>query len=203
MPNSTFLTFPLGMNRTNCYFLINASSCVIIDPAFDAEFLCNKLKEKNLKLEMILLTHAHFDHIMALDELRDATSAPVYLHFADWEILTSAEHSYLSFVGRTTGMRAADEILADGDILRLGDERIEVIHTPGHTPGSCCFVAGTDVFCGDTIFASGYGRCDLYGGCDELMRGSLDKLNRRFEGTEYRFHPGHGNSFKFDGVRRI
>lgn len=194
MTEYTVLTFPLGVNRTNCYFLICGSSCIIIDPADNCEFLLRKLKEKNLKLEKILLTHAHFDHILALDELRAATGAAACIYKSDDEGLTNPNYSYLTWVGKHEGMKNADILLSDNDTIDFGTGKITVLHTPGHTRGSCVYVYGSDVFCGDTVFSEGYGRTDLYGGSDEDMTQSLKKLYKSYVG--YKFHPGHGNSFR-------
>ncbi len=193
MSEHSVLTFPLGINRTNCYFLINGGSCIIIDPADDCEFLLKKLNEKNLKLEKILLTHAHFDHILALESLKEATNVEVCIHKDDAEGLLDPERSCLTWVGRHVGMDSADVLLSDNDTIRFGDKKITAIHTPGHTLGSCAYVYGSDVFCGDTVFADGYGRTDLYGGSEEKIAESLKKLRDGYIG--YRFHPGHGNSF--------
>ncbi len=157
--------------------------------------MLSKLEDKNLKLKYILLTHAHFDHMLACEKLREETKAPLCVHEADADAVTEPRHSYLILAGILKGFKPADIRLKEVDVLTLGTGKFEVIHTPGHTKGSCCYTYSNDVFCGDTVFDSGYGRTDLYGGDERAMADSLDKIHRLFDGSGKRFHPGHGNSF--------
>ncbi len=195
MYDKNILTFPMGQLVTNCYMIVNGDDALIIDPADRADFLYAKLSDKKLKLKYILLTHAHFDHMLAAEKLRKLTSAPLCVHELDAQGVTVPEYSYLTAVGITHGFAPADRLLKDGQVLTLGDDKITVIHTPGHTKGSCCFAYANDVFSGDTIFDEGCGRCDLYGGSETQMQRSLSYLHGKYDGTGVRFHPGHGNSF--------
>ncbi len=195
MYDKNILTFPIGQLMTNCCMIVNGNEAVVIDPADRAEFLIKKLGEKNVKLKYILLTHAHFDHMLACEELRELTGAPLCVHEADADGITDPKKSYLTAAGIYKGFKPADILLNEGDTLTLGDKEIGVIHTPGHTLGSCCYTYVNDVFCGDTIFDGSWGRTDLYGGSDDDMRNSLKRLHRMYDGTGKRFHPGHGNSF--------
>ncbi len=195
MYDKNILTFPLGQLMTNCCMIINGNQAVIIDPADRADFLYKKLSEKELELKYILLTHAHFDHMLAAEELREQTGAPLCVHEADREGVTDPFKSYLVVAGVEEGLKPADILLKEGDSLTLGDQSIGIIHTPGHTLGSCCYTYANDVFCGDTIFDGSWGRTDLYGGSDEDMKRSLHRLHLMYDGAGKRFHPGHGNSF--------
>ncbi len=193
--DKNILTFHLGQLQTNCYLISNNGEAVIIDPADRAEFLADKLMEKGLELKYILLTHAHFDHMLACDKLREMTGAPLCLHELDADGITHPGHSYLPVAGIFEGFKPADRLLKEGMTLPLGNENIGVIHTPGHTKGSCCYTYANDVFCGDTIFDGSWGRTDLYGGSDTEMARSLERLHSLYDGSQKRFHPGHGNSF--------
>lgn len=192
--NMTVLNYVLGMYKTNCYLLYTSEGAVIIDPADRSPYLISKLEEKSLKLHKILLTHAHFDHILAANPLKDETGAEICIGTQDAEGARDVERSYLLQLGRTNRGVYADTLLNDGDTFSVCGMDFTVIETPGHTKGSVCYVCGNDIFCGDTVFKDGFGRCDLYGGDEEKMVSSLLTLRKFFEenGTDYVLHPGHG-----------
>ena len=170
-------------------------SAVIIDPADKSEYLLQKLEEKNLTLKGILLTHAHFDHMMAADELRKKTGAPLCVHINDEEGVIDADKSYLRQLGRLQhGFGKPDVLFADGDEFHFSNTTCTVFYTPGHTRGSVCYIIEKDIFCGDLVFKDGYGRCDLYGGDQRALVSSVMRLRAFFEenGTDYVLHPGHG-----------
>ena len=138
---------------TNCYFLIGSDSgeCAVVDPGAEAGKIIAKLEEKNLKCTHILLTHAHFDHIMALEEVRAETGAPVFVHEADSDFLTDNDLNCMSvFSSENLKINPADRLIRDGDELEIAGETVKVMHTPGHTPGSVCFLCGSDIISGDT-----------------------------------------------------
>lgn len=186
--------FIVGYMGTNCYFLTgkDESKCVIVDPGANPQLLLDKLKENGQTLSYIILTHGHFDHLLALQELRDATGAPLYIHEADNEMLLDPKKSLTTYVNIETPQKGAEYFFKDGDILDVGGEELRVMHTPGHTPGSCCFINGTDMISGDTLFREGNGRYDLWGGSYKDLRASLLKI-AALEG-DYKIYPGHGPS---------
>ena len=113
------------------------------------------------------------------------------IHELDDEMLTDGhKNAFLDFFGVDKRFSPAERLLRDGDVIELGNEKITVIHTPGHTKGSSCFLAGDTLITGDTVFADGYGRCDLYGGDIMKMRGSLKRL--RDLDPNLTIYPGHG-----------
>jgi len=176
---------------SNCYALISGTHALIVDPSASCEAILGAVEKEGAKVEGILLTHGHFDHIMSLDTLRQKTGAPAMIHELDAEMLTDgAKNAFLTFFGMDKKFRAAERLLSDGEVIELGDEKIAVIHTPGHTKGSSCFLAGDTLITGDTLFADGYGRCDLYGGDIMKMRDSL-KMLRDLE-PSLTIYPGHG-----------
>ena len=187
-------TFMVGYMGTNCYFLTGKenSKCVIVDPGANAQLLLDKLKENNQTLSYIILTHGHFDHLLALEELRTITGAPLYIHKKDNEMLLDPKKSLTTYVNIETPQRPAEHFFDDGDILDVGGEELRVMHTPGHTPGSCCFFTGRSILSGDTLFREGTGRYDLWGGNYKELRASLAKL-AALEG-DYKIYPGHGPS---------
>ena len=198
------LSFNLGELNTNTYFCFNeAGDCAVIDPGMDGAAVWEKLITKGLKPTHILLTHGHFDHAEGVKALRDLSGARVLVHRGDAEFLADPMKNAAAFYYRgETGdypRVEADEILEDGDTVVCGALRFTVLHTPGHTPGSVCFRAGEDLFCGDTVFAYGFGRTDLYGGDARALAASLTRLLAIPENVK--LYPGHGNSTHLDAQR--
>lgn len=197
------LTFILGVMQTNCYFVIDEATgaTAVVDPAASAEKITDKITEHGLTLKYIILTHAHFDHMMALEELREQTHVPVYIHENDAQALLHPEQSYMDqFGGVKTSCRAADFLLTDGDVLILGQSKIKIIHTPGHTMGSICLLSEDSIISGDTLFRGDIGRYDLYGGDYNQLMQSLKKLSV-LEG-DYKIYPGHGSSTRLSKERK-
>lgn len=187
--------FIVGLMGTNCYFLIgnNSDECAVVDPGAEAGRIIQKLEEKKLKCTHILLTHAHFDHIMALETVREATGAPVFVHEADSEFLTDNDLNCMSvFSSEKIKINPAENLLKDGDVLEIAGERVRVMHTPGHTPGSVCFLCGSDIVSGDTLFRGSIGRYDLPGGDFMTLLSSLKAISE-LDGDR-RIYPGHGPS---------
>ena len=183
---------------SNCYLIISEDSngsrrAAIIDPGADAHEIIRMSEEKNAVIELIVLTHGHFDHITSLDELRYLTLAPAYIHKDDAEMLSDGrKNAYSLFYGYDKKWREAERLLENGDIISLGKETIKVISTPGHSRGSICLLCGDKLITGDTLFANGYGRYDLYGGDVNELTASLSSL-RALDG-KLTIYPGHGGS---------
>lgn len=187
------LKYSVGTMGTNCYFLIGSGlgECAVVDPGDEAEKILGKLSEHSLKCSHILLTHAHFDHIMALEPLRQATGAKVYLHEDDADFLTDSELNLMSrFSSDEIKVSPADILLNDGDIITVAGEELRVMHTPGHTPGSVCYICGRDMISGDTLFRDSIGRYDFPGGDFMTLLHSLKTL-AALDG-DYKVYPGHG-----------
>ncbi len=179
---------------SNCYLVIEGERALIVDPSVSVDAVQSALVSEGARCVGILLTHGHFDHLLSLDELRDAyPDAPVYLHAADAELLSDGDkNAFALFFGQDRVWRPADHLLTDGEIILLGDARLRVLHTPGHTRGSVCYLCGDDLITGDTIFAGGYGRYDLYGGDYGALCRSLRSLTEL--SPTLHIHPGHGPS---------
>lgn len=193
---------------SNCYILISGKEgeerrAAVIDPSADPHKIAEFVSKKNAVVDCIILTHGHFDHIISLDTLRDSTSAPALIHKDDAEMLTDGEknaHSF--FFGYGKKWRPAEKLLEDGDRITLGGDTIEVISTPGHSKGSICLFCGDKLITGDTLFASGFGRYDLYGGDVDSLAASLASL-RALE-PNLIIYPGHGDSARLgDALDRV
>ena len=169
---------------SNCYIVHNGNEAFVIDPSISEKKIISSLSSRSLKLKGILLTHGHFDHIYHAQELRNETGAPLFVHELDNEMLTDADkNAYRTFTGKDFTIQGADVLLHDGDTLSLGDEQIKVLHTPGHTMGSVCYDTGDSLITGDTLFAEGFGRYDLYGGNLKELNSSLSHLSKHIHKT--------------------
>jgi len=190
----TFQTFALGALQTNAYVVVGSDKAraVVIDPGAPDGALLRKLD--GLKVEAILLTHAHFDHIGGVDHLRKKHGCPVYLHPAEKDWLGDPAKNgsaRWSEVTPPVSTDAAEHELADGQRLELIGETFLVKHTPGHSPGSVGFLVGDLLFAGDALFRRSVGRTDLPGGnAEQLVRSIREKLYVLPEDTLVL--PGHG-----------
>lgn len=182
-----------GSWGSNCYLLTVGSHAAVVDPSADAKTIVAVLKEAGATLEAILLTHGHFDHIVSVDTLREQTGAPLLVHREDGEMLTdSRKNAFHTFFRMERKYRAAERLLEHNEEILLGDEIIRVLSTPGHSKGSVCLLCNNEyLITGDTLFADGYGRYDLYGGDREQLFASLASL--RDLPQTLTIYPGHGS----------
>jgi hydroxyacylglutathione hydrolase len=184
----------LGALATNAYVLKHSESgkAVVIDPGTDAEALIRRLE--GVEVEAILLTHAHFDHIGGVDRLRKLKRCPVYLHDLEAAWLADPKKNGSARWPDVTEpiiTDPAEYALEDGQTLELLGERIRVLHTPGHSPGSVGFLLGHSLFGGDVLFRQGIGRTDLYGGSENDLIDSI--RNKLYELDDaVTVYPGHG-----------
>jgi len=184
---------PTGMFSSNCYILGDNGEGVIIDPGADDREIMDAVESTKLKIKYIILTHAHLDHIVSMDRLRDKTGAKVLVHENDAAALVDSWSNGSALFGFDVSLRSADMNLKDGDILEVGGLKLEIIHTPGHTSGSICIKAGNNLFTGDTLFRLSIGRTDLPGGNYHEIIDSLKNKLMKLDG-ETKVYPGHGSS---------
>lgn len=192
----------LGPLQTNCWLASDDSHgpLVVIDPAGDAAVLLDSIGAR--EVAWVVLTHGHFDHLGAVGEVVDATSAPLCIHRADATRIESPESSGAALFGMNHVSRSADRLLADRDSIDAGQLALEVLHTPGHTEGGICLLGEGHLFAGDTIFAGSVGRTDLPGGDPQaLARSIADKLAPLPGDTVV--HPGHGPDTTIARERRL
>lgn len=149
-------TLYLGVCMTNCYIVSSDSkSCVIIDPASDADDIISTVEKTNLTPTAVLLTHGHFDHIYALPELMERFPAiKVYIHKEEEQYLRNTSLNLSPMFGESFVYRGDVITVTDGDIINEAGISFKVMHTPGHTLGSVCYITDNEIFSGDTLFAS-------------------------------------------------
>ena len=184
-------TFPIGSLQTNCYMVWEDGSdtCILIDPGYEPELLLEQVRLQRKTLEAILLTHGHFDHVGGVKQIAAETGCKVYI--CAEELKQPLRYS--------DGLHYTDTV-AEGDVLALAGLTLQVLHTPGHTPGCVCYLCGDTLFSGDTLFAGTCGRTDLPGGDFKAIQASLQRL-AALEG-DLRVLPGHGMASALDIERR-
>lgn len=185
----------LGPVQTNCYFLYreDTKDCVIVDPADEADRIKAFVEEKELQPTAILLTHGHFDHIMAVDAVRAKYHIPVYAAEAEKETLRNPEVNLAVQLGGAQLIVEADHWLQDGEEMELLGQPVRCILTPGHTVGGMCyyFPKAAALFSGDTLFQESVGRTDFPGGnMSDLIRSIREKLFILPDAVQV--YPGHG-----------
>ena len=178
----------VGDLGTCCYILWDeaADTCVVIDPGAEPERILRACDGR--KIEAILLTHGHFDHIGAVKELA-SDGAEIVIHREDAPMLADAQLNASWLVGEYVVAPKATRTICEGDKLHYAEAEFTVLHTPGHTPGCVCYQAGEWLFTGDTLFHYGYGRTDLPGGSMAKLAESLRRLAPLAQ--QHEIFPGH------------
>lgn len=183
---------------SNTYLLVSSTQAIVIDPSVSIDAIEQQLKANNATLIGAILTHGHFDHIISVDTLRERYNVPLYIHKKDADMLTNGNlNGFYTFFERDCVHKPANALFDDGDEITLGNEVIKILHTPGHSQGSSCFIFSneenkTSIITGDTLFANSVGRCDLYGGNIKELIASLGKLSSFNKDSP--IYPGHGVS---------
>lgn len=191
--------------RTNTYTVINGDRAVIVDPGAKAQSLYDGVLQRGARLDAILLTHAHFDHIGAISELvglaqKDGMSPAIFLHKAEIGYIDS-EKNLGAYMHRSVEPFVPDILLSGGEKLTVAGIETEVLHTPGHSPGGVCYKMGETLFSGDTLFRMTFGRTDLYDGSFSALKNSI--INKLFNiKGDMRVLPGHGDETTLDFERR-
>lgn len=191
-------TFALGPVGTNAYIVVNEQKqALLFDPGAISDKLINFIREHEIHIEAILITHAHFDHIGGLEQMRKETGAPVYIHTKEnsWlgdPLLNGSGSPHWSQFVPIAECSPADVVLEQEGELQIGEFNIQIFHTPGHSPGSLSYFIDNFVICGDTLFQSSIGRTDLReGNHSQLMASIQEKLLTLPDETV--IYPGHGD----------
>jgi len=172
----------------NSYMVANGSNAILIDTGFNFEDINNYLTTHNLKLVAVFLTHGHFDHIYLAKRFQDM-GAKIYIHSADSDKLFTDKNMGKDYNLPVEPLHA--DVLMDEGEYTIENFKVQVIHTPGHSKGSCCFLIENNLFLGDTMFEHGYGRYDLYDGSYSEIMQSLRKLFRIIKNNNYSLYYGH------------
>lgn len=193
----------VGSLGTNCYIVYceNSKKAVVIDPGGDAAKILAAIEREHLLVEAIINTHGHADHVLANVKLQESTGAPLWIHSADADMLGSGTRNLSAFLGGATSCGKADRLLAEGDILPVGDFSLTVLHTPGHTPGGISLLTDKTVFVGDTLFEESIGRSDFPGGSYSQLINSI-KAKLMVLADEVKVYPGHGPATTIGWERR-
>jgi len=189
--------FTVGMILTNCYLVgcEEKREAVVIDPGFneakEAEKIMKVVNKEKLHVKYIINTHGHSDHISGNRILKELTGAPILIHEYDAPMLTSSERNFSGLDGERTTSPLADKLLHEGDIINVGNVRLKVLHTPGHSKGGISLLCDDIVFTGDTLFAGSIGR---YDSPDASYREIMDSIKRKLAVLpDYlKVYPGHG-----------
>ncbi len=190
-------TLVVGSLHTNCYIISEGGEGVIIDPGDDAEYIINTLRDFNITPRAILATHAHFDHVLAVNELKMALQIPFLLSPADQDLLTHVRKSAQHFTGFDPGPSpTADGSIKPGQDVSIGRHKLDCLAAPGHTPGGLIFFSPKEkmAWVGDLIFADGrVGRTDYSYSSSKDLLASIARVERKFR--SFTIFPGHGESF--------
>jgi len=181
---------PLDVN-TYVVGTAGGDTCIVIDPGAEAERVAQAVGMR--RVCAVLLTHAHFDHMLYANHWLDM-GAKLYVHQLDSAAITNSRLNLCGMVGAKLQLPMADIQLVEGDVVNEAGISMTVLHTPGHTPGSVCYLCGDALFSGDTLFYGSYGRIDLPGGSMSQMRDSLVRLYQLDAGIVA--YPGHGGKTK-------
>jgi hydroxyacylglutathione hydrolase len=201
---------PVGMLQCNCHIVGDPQSreAIVIDPGDDAARILKVIERHHLKVTAIVITHTHIDHVMGLHRVHQATGAPVFMHADDLALYRILDKQAAWLGWKAPEEVQVDRLVREGDVIQWGSLQAQVIHTPGHTPGSICLYMPANIpgayagekavsrgdaslFAGDTLFAGSIGRTDLWGGSfEEIMRSLKGKLLQLPDETIV--YPGHG-----------
>ena len=183
-------TLPLGDYQTNCYIVYanTGSTCAIIDPGYAPEVILNTVQTLGLRVDAILLTHGHFDHVGGVEAIVKATNCKLWMAQRDYAQTKNPQNDFYYPIHNCAFTQVM--FCGDRDVIRAGGLTFTVYAAPGHTTGSVCYACEDSLFTGDTLFAGSCGRTDLPGGDWDTIKQSLKQLAELEK--DYIVYPGHG-----------
>ena len=186
------ITLSLGDYQTNCYIVSakESKTCAVIDPGYNVPMILDSLQALQLTPDAILLTHGHFDHVGAVENLVKATGCALWMHEGDYALPNNP--TFARFYPLANSIFTEIHFCQEGQVISAGGLEFTVWSTPGHTRGSVCYACKDALFTGDTLFTGSCGRIDLPGGDYKAMLSSLARLGTLSK--DYRVFPGHGSS---------
>ena len=183
----------VGPLAANCYLVgcAKTKEAIIVDPGDEGQRVLSMIEKGGWTIKFIVDTHGHFDHTGANGALKEGTGAPLLIHRDDAILLETQQQHAASYGVLVPASPEPDRLLCDGEVLHVGELSIDVIHTPGHSPGGICLNCGKILIVGDTLFASSIGRTDLPGANYHTL---IDSIKSRLLtlGDDVRVYPGHG-----------
>jgi glyoxylase-like metal-dependent hydrolase (beta-lactamase superfamily II) len=182
----------VGPLESNCFIISdeNTKEVLVIDPGDEPDRIIDLINENNFKVKYIVCTHAHFDHVSAVPDLKKETGAKIVIHRDELEIYKNTVDQAALWGYELDPLPEPDMLASEGDKLEIGDLRFEILHTPGHSPGGICLYGEGILITGDTLFAGSVGRTDFYGGNMEKLKSSFKRLMSLSD--EVKVLPGHG-----------
>lgn len=184
--------FVVGPLESNCYLIADEHSkeTLVVDPGDEPDRILDFVHKNSLHVKHIVCTHAHFDHVGALSEIKQATGASIVIHRDEDEIYRSTREQAVSWGFELDDLPEPDMLVSDGDILEIGSLKFMIIHTPGHSPGGICLSGEDILITGDTLFSGSVGRTDLHGGDIMQLKKSFKRIMSLSENITVL--PGHG-----------
>lgn len=188
-----FERFIVGALEVNCYLIgcNQSKEIAVIDPGGEADTIFTTIEEKNYVPKYIINTHGHIDHIAANKDFKERYHIPLMIHSKDSFLLSTRQDPMLEMVLNAKPSPPADEFLEEGQKISIGSVTLEVLHTPGHSPGSISLIFDEALLTGDTLFAGGIGRTDLPGGSYDALMKSIKEKVLTFD-RSWKIYPGHG-----------
>jgi len=188
-------TLMVGELGANCYILgcEETKLGAVIDPGGDGDRILRTIEEMGLKIQYIIDTHGHIDHIAANSKVKEGTGAELLIHSQDAPMLADPTLNLSSFLGMSIPVLKPDQTLKEDDIITIGKIELKVIHTPGHTLGGICLKTEEEIFTGDTLFAGSVGRTDFPGGNGQTLINSIREKILCYP-NHLVVYPGHGPS---------
>ena len=194
------IALKVGALQTNCYIVYSDSNAVVIDAGGDYEIIKKTLDNNSLACKYVLLTHAHWDHIGAVAKLQQ-DGAEVVLHEAEKEFPSNPDLSVAGFFGVSSEPFMPDILTKGGETLELCGMKFTVLHTPGHTGGSVCYILDDCIFSGDTLFYHAVGRTDFPTGDANALKNSVRNVLFKLEG-DYTVYPGHDDKTSLEAEKK-
>jgi len=195
-------TVVVGWVETNCYILGDGKVGAVVDPGAEPERILEEVRRLGVEVRYIVNTHGHIDHAGANKGIKEATGAQILIHSKDKPILLSPDKALFPILSELPDSPPPDRLLEEGDEIEIGETRLRVLHTPGHTPGGISLLFDEGVFCGDTLFYDSVGRTDLRGGSYEILMQTIGEKLLRLPGDVV-VYPGHGPSATLNEIRRV
>jgi glyoxylase-like metal-dependent hydrolase (beta-lactamase superfamily II) len=182
----------VGPLENNCYSIADeiTKETLVIDPGDEPDRILELINENNFKVKYILCTHAHLDHVGAVPDIKKETGAKIVIHRDEYEIYKRASEQAAIWGYELDPLPEPEIFISDGDKLEIGNLKLEVLHTPGHSPGGICLYGEGILITGDTLFAGSVGRTDFYGGDIEKLKRSFKRLMSLSD--KVKILPGHG-----------